>query len=234
MQNEGLMRLWFHLGVGCLLMVFSGLAYRLTAKQLDLLAQSPVLRKVLFSGFPYEAGPWMGEELPLDETVLKVANNEDYISRRYWNAERDMEVTFYIAYTSKPINMDGHRPTVCYAGNGWLHEETKEVEVDPVYGDGVAALLHTFRRPMSSFPKVYVLNYYIVSGQVTTDHRAFGGLRYRRVIQSSNNPRYVAQVQISSTSSTAALEFARQVAPMVWSYLPDLNSREADAEVAEE
>lgn len=226
MQNKTLTRVWLHLLLGCLFMVFSGLAYRLTAKQLDVMANAPVLPKVAFSEFPYEFGQWRGTELPLSETVLDVANNEDYISRRYWNERGDMDVTFYLAYTSIPVNMDGHRPTVCYVGSGWLHEGTEEVELEPLVGSAVTVLIHKFRKPMSSFPDISVLNYYIVSGQATTDYKAFSGLKYRRIVRDRKQPRYVAQVQISSTSPTAPVEFARQIVPMIWHYMPELEVSE--------
>jgi EpsI family protein len=220
MLTKRIATLWCYLLLGCLFLMVSGATHRLMARKLAILSESPPVRNVPFSGFPYTIGPWVGSELPLSETVVEVAGNDDYLSRRYVNAADDMEVTLYLAYTSTPVNMEGHRPQVCYVGSGWIHEGTDPLEIEPVYGPAIQVLMHHFRKPMSSFPEVAVLNYYIVSGQATTDHKAFSGLRYRRIIQSGSRPRYVAQVQISSTSEAAATAFARRIIPLVWNYMP--------------
>ena len=220
MQKKEIKKIWRYLLSGCLIVSLFGIAYRLAAQKLDISSDTPVFTKVPFADFPYEISYWRGTELPISETILKVANNDDYISRRYWNIQSNQEVTLYLAYTVTPVSMEGHRPRVCYVGSGWVHESTKEVTVDPLRGKAITCLIHRFRKPMSSLSDIYVLNYYIVSGNVTTDHRAFSGLRYRRITQSKHEPRYVAQIQISSISSDAAESFAKQIAPMIWDYLP--------------
>ena len=224
MQNKVIIKIWLHLVLGCLILLVSSVIFNFAAKDLDAAADIPVFPKVPFSNFPSGLGQWQGTELPISETVLQIANNDDYLSRRYRNIREDIEVTFYLAYTATPVNMSGHRPAVCYVGSGWLHEGTEKTEIEFSSGKKIPCLIHRFRKPMSSFPDIYVLNYYIVNGQVTIDHNAFAGLKFRRLIQSKDQPRYVVQLQISSSSPKVAIAFAETVSPLIWAYLPQPNT----------
>ena len=213
-------RIWFALFSGCILLILSGIAYRLFALQLDALAKEPMAPAVPFSSFPYSIGSWSGYEVPLSEVVLEVSGNEDHLNRRYLNRENPAEVNLYLAYTSQPRTMLGHRPLVCYVNSGWQHEGTEEITIMTADGGQLTTLLHKFRLPLA-VSGINVINYYYVNGSLTTDHNEFFRLKFRSIQNSKQHPRYVIQVQVSSFSEKAAIDFAREIAPLVLVHLPE-------------
>ncbi len=206
--------------LACVLLLGAGYGYRYAAVRLDALAKAPLLPSVPLSSFPYRVGQWEGEDQALSETTLQVAGNDDYVNRSYRLSGADSVVSFYAAYTSQPRTMRGHRPDVCYVGAGWMLEQTEQRQIQTADGQTIPVLLHYFRKPPPDLTRLIVLNYYLINGQTTADYRAFSGLRWRLPSLSREQVRYVAQVQVASTSATAAISFAAVAAPLVESYMP--------------
>lgn len=222
MSSPKQIRFWPAILISIILLVISGYTYRLYAKKLDALTHSPLLPQIPLSQFPLDIGFWKGMDVPLSDTVLKVAANEDHISRRYRNEQTQAEVNLYLAYTSQPRNMLGHRPRVCYVNSGWIHEDTKNILIHPAAEETTGCLLHTFLKQDNNSIRLSVLNYYILNGQVTTDHNLFSGLRYRSLRSTRKNPRYVAQIQVNSRSSREATAFTELIEPLILSYMPEI------------
>ncbi|MEJ5260060.1 MAG: exosortase C-terminal domain/associated protein EpsI [Anaerohalosphaeraceae bacterium] len=208
------------MSAACLLLAVTGLGYRQAAIRLNALAQDPLLPSAPLSTFPYRIEKWEGEDEPLSETVLEVAGNDDYVHRVYRIPGTESFVNFYIAYTSQPRLMLGHRPDRCYVGAGWNLEQIEERQIQTAEGEVIPVLLHTFRKPLPDLTRLIVLNYYLINGQATNDHRVFSGLRWRFPSFSREQIRYVAQIQVVSTSTTSALSFAALAAPLIETYMP--------------
>lgn len=213
----------FWIGAACALLAGAGSGYRMIAVRLDALAKKPILPAVPLASFPYQLDGWLGEDQPLSETTLQVAGNNDYVNRSYRILGTDSFVNFYVAYTSHPRTMQGHRPEVCYVGAGWNLEMTENRQIQTVDGQILPVLLHTFRKSPPDLTRLIVLNYYLINGQATADHRVFSGLRWRLPSFSREQIRYVAQIQVASTSTTAAVSFAALAAPLIESYMPKPN-----------
>ena len=181
--------------LAALLLLVSGGTYRLVSGELRRFASVKVILPQPLSGFPMTIGAWAGEEALLSDSVLKVAQNDDYISRRYANEESGELIELYVSYTARPRTMLGHRPTVCYPSQGWIHEGTRESEI--VAGERrIPCLLHSFSPPELGGERHLVLNYYILEGRATIDEGSFSGISWRDPNLGRDPTRYVAQVQI--------------------------------------
>ncbi len=202
------------------LLLCSGWLYRKTAFYLHLLSQVKVMPNIPLEQFPYTLGSWEGIEYPISETVLKVAANDDYLSRVYVDNIRQLQATLYVAYTAEPRRMLGHRPRVCYVGSGWIHDGTRTAEFETVTGVKRPCQIHQFHKTGLNYQDIFVLNYYVVNGVITIDESAFSGLRWRRPKISSGRIDYVAQVQISSISEVAVQTLAREFTREILSYFP--------------
>jgi len=207
----------------------AGVVYRHVAKT----AMQPVRLPVPLERFPMEVGAWSGEDVPIAETVLKVAQNDDYLCRGYRRLSPDQSATLYVAFSSRPRTMLGHRPTVCYVNSGWSHEGTDRSEIRSGEGQAVPCLIHRFREPMRAQSEIIVLNYYIVNGNLTTDESVFTGLGWRTPNIGGNAARYVAQVQISSVQESAARALGEDLTDAILKFLPDSQGRVEMAEQAQ-
>ena len=177
--------------------------------------------RILLDQFPYTIGSWEGVDVSISETVLKVAANDDYLSRLYVDSVRRLQATVYVAYTTEPRRMLGHRPRICYVGSGWVHDSTKELAFELSDGLKIPCLVHRFHKGGLDYQDIVVLNYYIVNGSVTSDHKKFSGLRWRRPRVSRGSIDYVAQVQISSVSEAALESLAREFTQDILRHFPE-------------
>lgn len=224
---------------GCVLagvvLLAGGWGYRLTAAAINAELEAPIRLDPPLSSLPLVLGSWQGEDVPIRESVQKIAMNDDYVNRHYRNAETGAAVNLYIGYTARPRTMLRHRPTVCYPSAGWSHLGTHAVEI-PLRGtppsssgsrSSLPALLHTFMRSGADELRTVVLNYYVLSGRVTVDENSFWGLQWRDPNLGQDAGRYVAQVQIAvpALSGTEAAErmaqaFAADAAGAILALLP--------------
>ncbi len=205
--------------LACALLIVSGVVYRVVAARLDRLDDSFVL-PVPLKNIPLEIGDWQGRDVPLSESVLKVAGNDDYINRFYRSDSAGQWANVYIAYTATPSTMLGHWPQVCYPANGWENVTSDEIVIKCEAGTEVPALIHRFQKPQSA-SEVVVLNFYVLNGQTTNDEKTFNALRYRTPNISGDIARYVAQVQISSVLENSARAAAEEMAELFLDYLPE-------------
>lgn len=203
------------------LIVVSGLAYRILAGSLQGESLSPITPSVPLSEFPLEVGPWQGREVPIPVNVQKVAKNDDFLSRLYVNQAASQWASLYVAYTAKPRTMMGHRPQVCYPASGWIHDSTERIKVISRTGLTIPCLLHRFRRPAPSYEEVLIVNFYIVNGQLTDDESVFTGIGWRTPNIAGNPARYVAQVQISSVLENSIHSAARDFTDLILTWFPD-------------
>ena len=194
--------------------------YRYAAEKLDAISQIPLLPLIPLENFPMVLDQWQGREIPISETVLRVAGNDDYLSRFYLNSTANIGASLYVGYTAEPRRMLGHRPEVCYIGSGWIHDYTQPDRIYTKSGRPLSCLIHRFFKTGLASEEVFVLNYYVVNGELTVDHKMFEGLRWRRPKQAEGRLKYVAQIQISSSSEQAVRLLAREIADPIMEYMP--------------
>ncbi len=210
--------------VAVLLLVSAGLAYRSLASRLDLVAGSITL-PVSLDAYPKRIERWVGEDVPIPLSIQQVAGNDAFVNRLYKNRTSNEWVNVYIAYTSHPRTMLGHRPRVCYAASGWIHDGTEAGDFTSGKGKRVSCLTHRFHRPAPDHEEIVVLNFYIVNGRLTSDERVFSGVGFRTPNIDGDPARYVAQVQISSAFENSVREAAQDMVELMLESLPDPNGQ---------
>ena len=218
---------WFIWILAVLLLVSSGITYRLLASHLKLVFDTPILLPVPLSALPAQIGNWFGRELAIPTTTKEYMEKnfaDDFLTRRYINAATGAWADVYIVYcSSRPGGILGHRPRVCYPGNGWNHDSTEPSKFISRAGRQIPCLIHRFHKPAPAHDQKVVLNFYILNGQITDDENDFSGLFGRRPNIAGDPARYVAQVQISSVLENSIRTIAKDVTDLVLDYLPDQN-----------
>ncbi len=214
-------RPWSGVGLATLAALLGGVGYRLTSAAVnDALSIRLTLAHPLAT-LPRVFGEWTGQDVPISDSVQRIAMNDDYVNRLYRLRANGAGARLYVAYTAHPRTMLRHRPTVCYPSAGWSHVDTHAASI-PLGGayEGapgqrvrraarvyepsgprrnlgrIPVLVHTFLKPATDEARVVVLNYYVLNGAITVDEDSFWGLGWRNPNLSRNANRYVAQVQI--------------------------------------
>ena len=219
--SGGIFKPWALL-LALVLMIMSGVAYRILASHLKIITDTPIELPVPLNAFPFEINEWMGKDVPLPQNVLNAAANDDYLNRLYINDATEHWANIYVAYTARPRTMMGHRPDICYPGRGWIKESVEQTEFVSSSGDTVKCLLFCFRQPEPSREVNVVLNYYIINGQIMADDSAFiSGLSWRTPNIAGDPARYVTQIQISSILESSVRELAIDIADQLKKYFPD-------------
>lgn len=205
------------------LLLLSGVGYRVLASHLKFVVENPIELPVPLSDFPIQVVGWTGKDVPVSDIVQKVAGNDDFVNRLYTNSITNQWVNVYVAYSARPRTMLGHKPEVCYVGGGWIHDSTEQSEVISNIGRKIPCFIHTFHKPNPYYEEITVLNFYILNGQLTADDRGFSGIGIRTPNILGNPARYVAQVQISSVLENSTRTAAKDMAELILDFFPDEN-----------
>jgi len=207
-----------------ILLILSGVMYRLAASNLKLV---PRPLPISLSAFPSTVGNWVGSELSIATTTKEYMQQhfaDDFLSRRYVNSETKAWADIYIVYcTSRPGGILGHRPRVCYTGNGWIHDSTEPTQVTSRTGRKIPCLIHRFHKPSPGHDQIVVLNFYILNGQITVDESDFSGPFNRKLNIGHDQTHYVSQIQISSVLESSIRAAAEDITELVMNYFPDEN-----------
>ena len=203
----------------CLLMLAFGLTYRVVAARLAGPTDKAPIDPAVVASFPMQIGDWMGQEVPMDEDVVRATDTDAHISRRYSHANGVEGVSLYVACGVRARDLMPHRPEVCYTGAGWTVVEHITVELHLADGIALPCSRYLFSRGALSTEKVLVLYYYIVDGQYCGDVSLLRSQAWR----GSGTVDYVAQVQVvtpvlplSRDRAEGLVEsFAKESAPLI-------------------
>ncbi len=204
--------------------VATGLFYRFAAAKLKIISETSIELSVPLRHFPPILKNWRGTDVPIPRNIQRIAQNDDSLNRVYTNQADQQQVNLYIAYTARPRTMLGHRPQVCYTGGGWIHDQTESIQCQTNAGE-IPCLLHEFHLPEDRTTRLFVLNFYIVNGQITDDQSVFSGLSWRTPNIAGNPARYVAQIQISSITRQAILAAVEDMTQTILDFFPDRENR---------
>ncbi|MHC4204972.1 MAG: exosortase-associated EpsI family protein [Planctomycetota bacterium] len=208
-----------------LLLVSSGITYRVLASRLKLVVETPVELPVPLTAFPKRVGNWVGKDVPIPINIQRAAKNDAFLNRFFINEASNKWANVYIAYTAHPRTMLGHRPQICYVAGGWVHDGTELTKVTSSAGRELPCLLHRFRRPSPETQETVVLNFYIVNGRLTSDESVFSGVGFRTPNIDGDPARYVTQVQISSVFENSIRSAAKDITEQVLDFFPDENGK---------
>ncbi len=213
-----------------ILVILSGIGYRVLASRLKLAVETPIKLPIPLSAFPTEIDNWTGRDVPIPPNIQRVAGNDDFINRLYINKSNNEWANVYIAYTARPRTMLGHRPEVCYVAGGWVHDSTQPSEVVTNTYRKVSCLVFRFHTPAPQYEERIVLNYYIVNGQITADETVFSGVGWRTPNIAGDPARYVTQVQISSVLENSSRTAAKDMTDLILDYFPSKDGKVKAAE----
>jgi hypothetical protein len=216
---------WLAGGLAFLLLVGAGIAYRVTASRLQRIRDNPVALPMPLGKIPIHIGGWTGQDVVLPSTTEEYMREnfaDDFVSREYTNPAERAQADIYVVYCSSyPSGLLGHRPDVCFPAHGWIPDQTTPTEVTTRSGRAVKCLSHEFHKAAPAYGQAFVLSFYVLNGQITLRERDFSGVFDRTPNISGNPARYVAQVQISSTSESWARLAARDLVDTILTFLPD-------------
>jgi len=221
-----------------ILMFAFGETYRVLAARLAAPAAATPIDPAALEQFPLQIGNWTGEDVPLDDAIVRATDTDAHINRRYSRHNGSGRISFYVASGVKARDLMPHRPEVCYTGAGWTLTDRRLVELPLSDSAKLPCNIMQFSRGVLNTQKIVVLDYYLVDGQYCADI----SLLRSKVWRGSATVRYVAQIQIV-TSVTEALnaeaaakaisDFAVESAALTASLFADPETNRSEGELHE-
>ncbi len=175
-----------------LMMFIFGLGYRVLFVRLAAQANAASVASAALEQVPLQIGAWTGQDVPLDEAIVRATDTDAHLNRRYSRRNGLESVALYIAGGVRARDLMPHRPEVCYTGAGWTLVNRRVVELPLNGATKLPCNVLQFSRGTLRTGKVMVLNYYIVDGQYCHDVSLLRSKAWR----GSGTVGYVAQVQI--------------------------------------
>ncbi len=179
-----------------ILMLAFGLTYHALAVRLGAyMTISPIVPEVV-QRLPMQIGSWTGQDVPLDEAIVRATGTDAHINRRYSRRNGLESVSLYVACGVNARNLVVHRPEVCYISAGLTLMNRRSVELSLNDGTRLPCSVLDFSRGGLNTNQVTALYYFIVDGQCCGDV----SLLQSRAWRGSDTVAYVAQVQIVASS----------------------------------
>ena len=208
-----------------LLLIGSGITYRVLADRLQALLDRPITLPIPLKDFPKRLGDWLGEDQLIRQVTKEYMEEhfaDDFINRHYVNTKTREWADVYVVYcASRPAGILGHRPRVCYPAHGWVHSDTRTTDFPTITGGRIPCLLHRFSKSGLDGGEIVVLSFYVVNGRITTDEDMFSSFWGRWPNLDGDPARYVAQVQISSLIQQSIFSAAQDLTETILNFLPD-------------
>jgi hypothetical protein len=145
---------------------------------------------------PLEIGDWKGEDVVMDEAIVRAAGTDAHVSRRYSRKGGTESVEIFVACNFSACTRVIHRPEVCYPSSGWTTLENRQVELPLGDGTKLPCSLFRFSRGSLEGTDATVLHYYIADGQPYGNLSVIGP-RYWRL---AGRVAYVARVLINTSN----------------------------------
>ncbi len=180
--------------VAATLLIASGAGYRLLAGKIDAQASSVLPLNKPLTSIPLELRPWRGEDVPLDERLLRQdAMDDQYLNRVYVNTSDGQVVTVYIGYIGRPYRWLVHRPDICFPAHGRQQMSEEKITVAVAGGKRIPCILHEFHSTDSLQANTLILSSYIVNGRYTDDKHI------RNASLFAKQTPYLARIQLGTT-----------------------------------
>lgn len=188
------------------LFVVSGLTYRAYSAWLDRAPSHLPFERDALSALPLQLGPWEGVDRDIDELLVRAADVDAYLHRRYIRASDHSEVAVWVAFGVRTRDLAPHRPAVCYPSAGWGLQRQRNAAVDDVAGESLPVKLFDFESPHLDGRPITVLNYYVVDGRTLADIAELRAVSWK----AGADLTYVAQVQLTVRSGAQDGEAERR------------------------
>ena len=216
---------WFCWFCAMTILIAGGWAYRHYTPAWQGTGETIIHLPVPLSAFPNHIGNWEGQDQTLPSTTESYMRRnfaDDFFNKRFINTQRNLWADLYVVYcASRPSAIRGHRPGVCYVNSGWIQDSTVPDEFTTLTGLKVPCLIHRFHKPPPDYTEIVVMNFYVVSGQLTNSESDLTHKVGRNPNMEGDPAKYVAQVQISSFLENDVREAAADLVDRILYYLPD-------------
>ena len=191
-------------------------------------SEVPVARES-FATFPMTIGPWQAVvDPPLDEDVLKVLGVDDYLSRVYYQSNRESAGLYLGFYGSQRQGDTIHSPANCLPGAGWEPISEGRLQIPDVDGAGRSIIVNRYviRKGLD---RQMVLYWYQGRGRVVANEywSRFFLIRDAMVANRTDGSlvRVIVPIAAGDENNVVAAEslaqqFVRAIFPMLGSYLP--------------
>jgi hypothetical protein len=193
-----------------LLMLVFGLTYRVLAARMPPPTSNSPLDPDALEGFLMQIGGWKGQDVPLDEAVLREIGADASINRLYSRGSGSESVSLFVAASGATVGtLVGHPPEICnvWSGHKLTYNRSTELLLDD--GTKLPCRILQFSRAGGSLDveKRTVLCYYMADGQFCGD-RSLLRSRVRR----GSGVTCVAQIQIVASAGIATADSTTELA----------------------
>jgi len=189
------------------LMLAFGLSHRVLAFRLAAPTATIPIAPDLVEQLPMHIADWVGEDVPLDEAVVRKTGTDAHINRHYSRLNGSESISLYVACGIDARALMSHRPEVCYSAGGWALVDRHSMELPLGTGTELPCNVFEFTRGGLDTKKVAVLNYFIVDGQYCGD---ISFLR-SRAWDNFRKVGYVVQVQIAASTDNLSDDLATKL-----------------------
>ena len=227
-----------------LVILVFGLTYRILAViRPGFISNSPLDSNAL-DKFPVQIGEWKGQDVPVEEGVLREIHADASVNRLYSQGKESNLVTLFIAASSASIDtLVGHSPEICNVMSGCILANDHLMEL--LLDDGTilpCQILHFDYDGFLNLGKKTILCYYVADSEFC-GNRSVLKLKVR---SRSSTVHYMAQVQIAaSTTGTQDIDktekivcdFAVKSAPLIADLFSNIRKQQkkgSDNPLAEE
>lgn len=204
-----------------LALLSAGILYRAAAANQNQIESRICSTIIPLKDFPKKLNQWNGRDVVTDNTILDVTGCTDYLMRIYHNAETGQWANIYITFCAHPRNMLGHRPETCFTASGWNIEKEEKIKLTTQSGQSIPCIKYLFEKSVMFGEEIYVLNFYILNGRPTDNHKEFSGIKWRTLTNPDEKVRYVTQIQISSSNEEAAVAAAKEMCDEIIEFFPN-------------
>ena len=189
------------------IMIVTGVAFHTLVARVGWSTSRVLIAPDMLAGFPINIGDWTGEDVPMDEAIVRATGTDALINRRYSRANNLESVSLYIGCGGRTAAVAYHQPNVCYIGSGWTIEEQHSLDLPLSEGNKLPCTIYQFVRDELNKKRVTVLHYWIIDGQFCRD----ASLVRSRLLRITSKVNYVAQVQIVSSVRTSTADSAKRI-----------------------
>jgi hypothetical protein len=179
------------------LMFAFGAAHRALAALLAIPINAVPIASNALDGLPVRIGDWTGEDVPLDEAIVRGTDSDAHISRRYARPGGSQSVSLYIACGLRVSRVMAHRPEICYDRAGWTLLSARSTELPMSGGPKLPCDVLRFSRDRPESRGVAVLHYWIADGR-WLGHMSRLDSNILHILRTVG---YVAHVQISAATT---------------------------------
>lgn len=152
------------IAAGLLLLVL-GTAHRGIAALVNMPVSPMPIDPNALKGLPMQMGDWTGEDVSLDDAIVRGTDTDAHLSRRYVRRGGSESIALYIACGVHVSRLMAHRPEICYDRAGWTLLDSRSAELPMHDGPQLPCDILRFSRDKPQAGGVAVLHYWIADGQ---------------------------------------------------------------------